>query len=188
MPDYARVVFDEAHQLEQVASSHLGIRITLPQVELWLKRLYSERKRGLLALEKDGHGTLLVEQTRRSAHDFFEAIHLACNLSAKQPQKRVHRPLDLSTDLPQKISTLCAHLKSLCDSMENEERIAELRSIQSRGLEIRDTLETFLSQALNDQVYWVERQGRRALPTLRSAPVQVGPLWREQLLVSACPK
>ena len=181
LPDYARVVFDEAHQLEQVASSHLGIRITLPQVELWLKRLYSERKRGLLALEKDGHGTLLVEQTRRSARDFFEAIHLTCDLSAKQPQKRVHRPLDLSTDLPQKISTLCTHLRSLCDSMENEERIAELRSIQSRGLEIRDTLETFLSQALNDQVYWVERQGRRALPTLRSAPIQVGPLLREHL-------
>ena len=181
LPNYARIVFDEAHQIERVASAHLGIRCTLPQIEIWLRRLFSERKRGLLALEKDGHGTLLVEKTRQSATDFFEAVNAFCELSVQQSQKRLHTPMELSTDLPQKISHLCTHLKALCDSMEDEERIAELRSIQSRGLDIRDALESFLAHALSGQVYWVERQGARALPALRSAPIQVGPLLREIL-------
>ena len=59
--------------------------------------------------------------------------------------------------------------------MENEERIAELRSIQSRGLEIRDTLETFLSQALHDQVTGLSDKGavrcpHSALRRSKSAP------------------
>ncbi|MCK5803205.1 MAG: ATP-dependent DNA helicase, partial [Lentisphaeria bacterium] len=49
------------------------------------------------------------------------------------------------------------------------------------GLELRDTIESFLKQSLEAQVYWVEIQGRRRQAVLYSAPVDVGPILREML-------
>ena len=55
LPPYGYVVFDEAHQMEQVASAHLGIRLSLYMVEYWLRRIYgSEKRKGLCAVLKDG--------------------------------------------------------------------------------------------------------------------------------------
>ncbi|MCF7849300.1 MAG: hypothetical protein K9M45_10640, partial [Kiritimatiellales bacterium] len=60
LPPFASVVFDEAHQMEQVASSLLGIRLSLYMVEYWLRTIYMpEKQKGLLALMKDGQGALL---------------------------------------------------------------------------------------------------------------------------------
>ena len=63
LPPYGYVVFDEAHQMEQVASSHLGIRLSLYMVEYWLRRIYgSEKRKGLCAVLKDGKGALFATQ------------------------------------------------------------------------------------------------------------------------------
>ena len=45
LPKYETVIFDEAHQMEGTASSHLGLRCSLTQIEYWLRRLCSEKKR-----------------------------------------------------------------------------------------------------------------------------------------------
>ena len=43
-------------------------------------------------------------------------------------------------------------------------------------------LDAFLKQSLPDQVYWIEREGRRRQQTvLYSAPIEVGPLLAERL-------
>ena len=162
-------------------SSHLGIRCSLPQIEYWLRRLYSEKRRGILATQKDGHGSLLVDQARQAAETFFEQIQLHTNLNSQTTQKRINEPLAIESDYPAKLARLCDHIKQLADSIENEDTQAELRSLRSRGLEIRDSLEAFLNQTLSGHVYWIERQGRRRLPVLLSAPINVGPILREAL-------
>lgn len=50
LPGYDRVVFDEAHHLEDVASRHLGVRFTRQGIERRLSRLVSrrDRSRGML--------------------------------------------------------------------------------------------------------------------------------------------
>ncbi|HEY5621492.1 MAG TPA: helicase C-terminal domain-containing protein, partial [Pontiella sp.] len=50
-----------------------------------------------------------------------------------------------------------------------------------KGLELRDIIESFLRQSIEGHVYWTELQGRRNLPVLYSAPVDVGPVLREML-------
>jgi ATP-dependent DNA helicase DinG len=181
LPAYETVIFDEAHQMEAAASSHLGIRCSLPQIEYWLRRLHSEKRRGILATQKDGHGCLLVDQARQAAETFFENIQRHTNLTSQTAQKRINEPLAIESDCPAKLARLCDHLKQLADSIENEDTQAELRSLRSRGLEIRDSLEAFLAQTLPGHVYWIERQGRRRLPVLLSAPINVGPILREAL-------
>ena len=100
LPPYETVIFDEAHQMEAAASSHLGIRCSLPQIEYWLRRLYSEKRRGILATQKDGHGSLLVDQARQAAETFFEQIQRHTNLNSQTTQKESTNPSLLNLTTP----------------------------------------------------------------------------------------
>ena len=51
LPDYQTVILDEAHTVPDVASDHLGIGVTMGQVDYTLRRLYNNRSnRGLLVV------------------------------------------------------------------------------------------------------------------------------------------
>ncbi|MDF7826878.1 helicase C-terminal domain-containing protein [Pontiellaceae bacterium B12227] len=181
LPPYGYVVFDEAHQMEHVASSHLGLRLSLYQIEYWLRRLHSEKRRGILSVLKDGKGTFMADQVRDAADTFFEAVKNHFKLGPQKAQQRVFDPPPIETDLPLKMTNLCGHLKSVTQTTDNEDIQAEIKSLRNRGLELRDAIESFLKQSLKGHVYWVEVQGRRRLPVLFSAPVDVGPILREVL-------
>jgi ATP-dependent DNA helicase DinG len=181
LPPYGYVVFDEAHQMEQVASSHLGLRLSLYQVEYWLRRLHSEKRRGILSVLKDGKGTFMADQVRDSADAFFEAVKKHFKLGPQKTQQRIFDPPPIETDLPLKMTNLCGHLKGVTQTTDNEDIQAEIKSLRNRGLELRDVIESFLKQSLKGHVYWVEVQGQRRLPVLFSAPVDVGPVLREVL-------
>jgi ATP-dependent DNA helicase DinG len=181
LPPYGYVVFDEAHQMEHVASSHLGLRLSLYMIEYWLRRIHSEKRRGLCAMLKDGKGTFMADQTREAAEAFFEAVRSHFKLGPQKAQQRVLDPPPIETDLPLKITNLCNHLKSLTQTTEDDGLQAEIKSLRNKGLELRDTAEAFLKQSLPGHVYWTEIQGRRRLPVLFSAPVDVGPILREVL-------
>jgi len=181
LPPYGYVVFDEAHQMEQVASAHLGIRLSLYMVEYWLNRIHSEKRRGLLAVLRDGKGTFMADQAREAAETFFETVRGHFKLGAQKSQQRVFSPPPIETDLPLKITNLCHHLKTLTETTDSLDTQAEIKSLRNRGLELRDTIESFLKQSLEGQVYWVEIQGRRKQAVLYSAPVDVGPILREML-------
>jgi len=182
LPPYGYVVFDEAHQMEQVASAHLGIRLSLYMVEYWLRRIYgSEKRKGLCGALKDGKGDFLATQTADAAEIFFEKVRNHYKLGAQKNQQRIFSPPPIETDLPLKITTLCHHLKTLTETTDNADIQSEIKSSRNRGLELRDTIESFLKQSLEDQVYWVEIQGRRKQAVLYSAPVDIGPILREML-------
>ncbi len=181
LPPYGYVVFDEAHQMEQVASSHLGIRLSLYMIEYWLNRIHSEKRRGILAVLKDGKGTFMADQIREAASAFFEAVRSHFKLGPQKTQQRVFEPPPIETDLPVKMTNLCQHLKTVTQTTDNEDIQAEIKSLRNRGLELRDTVEAFLRQSLEGQVYWTEIQGRRRQAVLYSAPVDVGPILREML-------
>ena len=49
LPDYDTVILDEAHTIQDVASDHLGLGLSLRQVEYSLDKLFNERRnKGLL--------------------------------------------------------------------------------------------------------------------------------------------
>ncbi|MFO0981198.1 MAG: ATP-dependent DNA helicase [Planctomycetota bacterium] len=64
LPDYDAVVFDEAHNLEPIASEHLGLTVTSAQVEHLLNRLHNpDTDRGLFVhLDLDQ----VIEQANRT--------------------------------------------------------------------------------------------------------------------------
>lgn len=181
LPAYGYVVFDEAHQMEHVASSHLGIRLSLYMIEYWLHRMHNGKRRGICTTLKDGKGALLADHAREVAEVFFEAVRNYYKLGPKKNQQRIINPPPIETDLPRVLTDLCDHLKGLTQTTDDDGMQAEIKSLRNKGMELRDTVEAFLKQSLHGHVYWTEIQGRRRLPVLYSAPVDVGPILREIL-------
>src|ERR1019366_3300798 len=57
------VIFDEAHQMEHVASRHIGLSVSSGQVRYALNRLWNPRtEKGLLATLRQGNAVKLVEE------------------------------------------------------------------------------------------------------------------------------
>ena len=50
LPPYEHLVFDEAHNLEDAATSHLSVEISLPRLQIPLGRLYRESRRSGVGL------------------------------------------------------------------------------------------------------------------------------------------
>ena len=97
-------------------------------------------------------------------------------------QRVVQSPLAISTAAMNTLAEVTSRLRKLIEDSEDEDLKAELKSIRAHGCEMRDGLEAFLKQSLEDQVYWVEREGRRRQQTvLYSAPIEVGPILEQSL-------
>src|SRR4029079_18715250 len=73
------VVFDEAHQMESVASKHIGLSVSSGQMRYALQRLWNPRtQNGLLATLRKGGAVKLVDELLRESESFFENVETAC--------------------------------------------------------------------------------------------------------------
>src|SRR5512140_649888 len=62
------VVFDEAHQMENVASKHIGLSVSSGQMRYALQRLWNPRtEKGLLATLRQGNAVKLVADLLKEA-------------------------------------------------------------------------------------------------------------------------
>ncbi len=73
------LVFDEAHTVEQVASRHIGLRVSSGQFRFTLNRLWNPRtEKGLLATLREGDAVKLVAGAIGEGERFFESVEAAC--------------------------------------------------------------------------------------------------------------
>lgn len=182
LPDAGLAVLDEAHQLENVASEHLGLRLSQYQFEHWLRRLYvAENSKGLLAVLRKGEAAHVVSRIHEAVEEFFGAVRKAAGLSREKLKQVIGSPLVIETALPGLITQLLTQLRAIHDELEDLDLRAELNAARRRGGEMKDALEAFLRQTLPDSVYWVESEGARRQTVLYSAPVEVAPLLQQSL-------
>ncbi|MFH0909397.1 MAG: helicase C-terminal domain-containing protein [bacterium] len=186
LPQAQVVVLDEAHQVENVASDHMGLRLSQYAFDHWIRRLYvAETGKGLLGRLKLGDVAHLVTQLSDELDRFFTAVREWAGLGREKSQQIVSAPLDVATSMPHLIANISKHLADLGEEMRDEDLKAELNAARRRGHEMRNGLQAFLEQSLPDQVYWVQREGaRRHQTVLYSAPVEVGPALQETLFGS----
>jgi ATP-dependent DNA helicase DinG len=183
LPPYQAVVMDEAHQIEQVAGEHLGIRLSHYTFEYWMRRLYQpEKNRGLLAVLKEGPAAHCVVQLREAVEKLFGDITRWAKFRAERRQRVVVEPLGVETDVPERMSILLNMLKRVEQLLDDDgDMKMELAGLRARGGGMRDELEAFLKQTMEDHVYWVECEGRRQQTVLYSAPIEVGPVLKTVL-------
>ena len=184
LPDAAAIVLDEAHTVEDVASEHLGLRLSPHGFEHWLRRLFApDSGKGLLGYLRAGPAAQTTTRLWDAVADLFHEVPRAAGLAARESQKTVPGPLALESAVPDLLRELAAQLGALIDDLEDQddESRAELRHLRGVGLALGGMLEAFLAQSLPDHVYWIEREGRRRQLVLHSAPIEVAPLLRDAL-------
>lgn len=185
LPSYAAVVLDEAHEVEDVAGNHLGIRLSEFTVEHWLRRLYNhESHKGLFASLHAGELANQVNELRLQAQLFFAALRQDLGFETNPQGPRVLRsPIHVQSAMPERLYLMAEAMEKLAKGMDPEHDLKpEVQSASRRGFELRDNLNAFMGQSLGDHVYWVDLEGsRRKQIVLHSAPIEVAPVLRDQL-------
>lgn len=171
IPDYSAVIFDEAHELEEVAGQYFGFAISSSQVEdLRRDILAVARRKNLLSRDLEQMLKALAAEAER----FFALFPEQEGRSGFTDQKgflQKHR--GLYRRFVTALELLEAHLSLAKDAAE--EAAPLVRRLKAQ----RETLAAFLEGADPDFVYWVERRGRNLV--LQATPVNVSSILREKV-------
>jgi len=199
------VIFDEAHQMEHVASRHIGLSVSSGQVRYALHRLWNPRtEKGLLATLRKGGAVKLVAELLKEADGFFANAEVACEELQQAARKRsfggsevaasrrrewtevrIRRPELVQDNVTLPIQRLREAVSELIKLSEDTEIGQELLECNRRLGELREEVGVFLNQSATDHVYWVERTGRaQKTLALNAAPVDVAEYLRRRLFGS----
>ncbi len=164
LPDYDAVIFDEAHQLEDTATSFFGARLSTAMLE----RLVRDA-RGALSNMRAGDRDRLLSQLLERSSGFFGAL-------PTQPNGG-RAPLD-AEDLPQEplfaLDNALAELGATCrNARPPQENVLQ---IARRADQLRHALGSLDEPG---HVSWSQTGARS--PSVGSSPIDVGPLLRERL-------
>lgn len=190
LPKYQVVVFDEAHTLEDVAADHLGLSITRGQCEFLLNKLLHERRNvqhGLLASWGNAATIAQHATTARAVRDLFDDIERwrLANLKNRQNNAeivRVRKANTVANVASAEFAKLSAELGRLAEIITEPEQQIEYSAAADRCQMFAENIESWLGQKLPDQAYWIESPPNKPnRVTLASAPIEVGPILREQL-------
>ena len=149
LPDTAAVVFDEAHELEDVASSYFGLSVSNVRFE------ELARDTDALLRGKEGADKLpaLTQQIRERARMFFAALPMAGD--GRQPFTGREEFLETSGDLYMAVR---ATLKRMEAEMEGMKSVDEAPGLKKRVARLRSELEFILESNAHNMVYWMERR------------------------------
>lgn len=182
LPEYDVVVFDEAHTLESVAGDHLGMGISSSQVEYLLNKLYNDRtNKGLLVRHRLRELEELVLACRIHAQEFFDQIRL-WQAASGRTNGRVDAPGIVENALSPSLLKLARGVKRFGEGLEQLDERQDFLAAHDRLESMAGDIEAWRNQSLKGLVYWIDAAGgRRPRTSLAAAPVDVGPVLREQL-------
>jgi ATP-dependent DNA helicase DinG len=149
LPEAAAVVFDEAHELEEVASSYFGLSVSNIRFEE-LARDTDVLLRGKQGAEKMPAAT---QQLRERARMFFAGLPMSSD--GRQPFTAREEFLETSGDLYMSVR---ATLKLIEAEMERLTNIDEAPGLRKRVTRLRTELEFLLESNASNMVYWLERR------------------------------
>ena len=150
------VVFDEAHNLEAVASDHLGVNLTSGQIEYVLNKLYNDRtNKGLLVHHQLADAQREVEACRVRADELFgRDRRRSGSLRQADGAHRAARHGRQSAQ-PRAGQTGPPVLKACGAEVPDDERL-DFTSAAERLQALAGEIEDWRQPALDDAVYWVE--------------------------------
>jgi ATP-dependent DNA helicase DinG len=173
LPEYSAVVFDEAHEMEDVASDYFGQQISNYRFEE-LARDADHAMR----LTKTGSPTLLrrTQRIREKSRAFFDSFPPR---DGRFPFTRQEREAFLEQNREAYDALLNA-----CKAMETEfaaltQKPEELTRIARRSFEIRQELSFLFESNEKNYVYWFERRNKGVF--LAATPIDISQILREGL-------
>jgi ATP-dependent DNA helicase DinG len=174
LPDYEALVFDEAHDIEDVATQYFGLQVSNYRVEELARDTEAILKaKGL----KSAEVLHAVAELRRRSDLFFELFPSAetrSNFDNRESFLKVHG--GAYSSLLNALVRLETELGGLKDRPE------EVNNLVRRALELRQAFQTVMEGKERNMVYWWERRGRGVF--LEATPIDVAPILRERLFGS----
>jgi ATP-dependent DNA helicase DinG len=161
LPEAAAVIFDEAHELEEVASSYFGLSVSNIRFE------ELARDTDTLLRGKEGAENLpaATNQLRERARMFFAGLPMTGD--GRQPFTAREEFLESSGELYTAVRTT---LKLMEAEMERLTGIDEAPGLKKRVARLRSELEFLLESNSSNMVYWMERRIMGGGNTDKSAP------------------
>ena len=181
LPEAGIVIFDEAHELEDVASSYFGISLSNLKFEELARDVETLlRARGELKSEVVTAGQLIRERARM----FFGALPLRAAESSRPGDSRM--PFTNREEFLESQGDLYLSLLNALHRMEGElgrlTNAEDAPSLRRRTGMVREQLKFLMESEDRNTVFWLERRGGRQMSThLQATPIDVSGLLRELL-------
>ncbi|MGD0199592.1 MAG: ATP-dependent DNA helicase [Bryobacteraceae bacterium] len=171
IPEYAAVVLDEAHEIEDVAGQYFGLSVSNYQLE--------ELRRDVSAVaQRKGFGSRELDQiltaSGEAAMRFFALFEEFEGRSGFRDQAGLlEQHGEEYSGLQHGLDLMAAHLQLVQPAPE------EAIPLVSRCVAVSDALKTWMAGNDRRLVYWVERRGRGTF--LQATPIDVSAILSEKL-------
>jgi ATP-dependent DNA helicase DinG len=178
LPDYAAVILDEAHQIEDVASEYFGVGVSNYQVDDLVRDV------GYLNIEdreSERELSRICARVQRFADELWVSFREGRGLEGRfalAPQRRSSPEEDAQNNSRYPVLDNALHrLETALNILKDPPADAE--NILRRTRQLRFDL-NFIVKAEDKQfVYWVERRGRGVF--LRASPIDVSGMLQDKL-------
>lgn len=197
---FGAVVFDEAHNLEDVASHSLGFSLTSRQIKRLLDDILNLKSgRGLAQRLKVQPPEWIprIRATTSDAHlaanSFFEDIRRRLGLEDSQAPhpraKRVREPNIVKDPLSEPLKSLIALLGEAVGLSQKAEEEVEIKAVRNRCLKVLEQLNAFLQCKSKEHAYWAEfvQSKRGSMTSLNTAPLDVSKALKKDLFEKISP-
>lgn len=172
LPDYDAVIFDEAHQIEDVVTEFFGVRLSTARIEALVRDAERAYRAAKMLDAKEGLGRAVLT----AASQFFSGLPRSRENEAGRKTLPVHA---LAGAARENMFSLDAALEALESDAKLSAPVSEaVAQVARRTKRARDDLGVIF-EGKQRHVTWAETRGRST--SIGASPVEVGDLLRERI-------
>ncbi len=180
-------IFDESHQIEQIAAENISPSVSREQVRFWLHKLYNPKNEKGFLLSKNAQSSIRFVRRLINENDmFFDEIDSYVTMYQQRERAkgvaRIREPININNRLDPLLLELYADLRKMVSQAQNDDEENEIKNYAKRLNAIKNTIDNFLGQKIEEQVYWMEFSGRgRRNITMSISPVDMAEFFRKNV-------
>jgi ATP-dependent DNA helicase DinG len=170
LPRYEAVIFDEAHQLEEVATHYFGTTVSNYRFEELARDI---RREMTAAKSRDEILNKISARLLDQAGQFFDLFRRGEIAYRLRREWRKDRVVELAALLTRELTLLVAHIEGMKEPSE------AFRALSRRGEELKRQFQEVMALSDHRLVYWCEVRGKGIF--LHASPVDVSSDLQNQL-------
>jgi ATP-dependent DNA helicase DinG len=174
IPDYAAVIFDEAHEIEEVAGQYFGVSISSGQMEELARDVAALAHRKQFGSQELDRILMVLSERAASFFSLFPAGEGRAGFRAHQ--EFLEQNEEAYRDVLYALELVSLQLELIRSAPE------DALPLVARARDLAKRLEFWMDGSDRSFVYWIERRGRRVF--LQATPIDVSPIL-DQLLFDA---
>jgi len=162
LPEARCVVFDEAHELEGVASDHLCMEASAKRLRYVLDSVINRKGKGLLMRlrwldpAQVYEMSALVDAARNAGERYFNELQEKIDT---RRTIRLREPLGIADDISEPLESVRAWVEKLGELSADEEEAQEISGIVQRIRAWEMSFRAVRDMSVEDHIYWAYRDG-----------------------------